>query len=365
MQPQNQEPGQGTPYQNTNQPPSLPEPLQPNAPQPGQPELRPHEWFQPPSRPVQIPGMPQQNYYAAAGYGTPRKPRKVLLFAISAIAGLLLLAGGAAYAFSQMRTTPDSVFADAVESSLSTKQLKQTFQEEESTMDILYDVERPDDPRVYTSSRIKLFDLDVTSQQYASLQDSYVKFENVEGIPAASSASWIQYKNKWMQERKDGKPVVQFSTTSVLFPDAYLYLFGDWIFGNFNGNEKKEIKDLILTQKVYEYDSNKVEKRTLDSGEAYVYAMKQNKEKLTELNKKVAAIWGVDYKALEEALAFSPRIETFKMYIDIKSKRPVQIETDSYGTKVVTKYMDYNNVTLPAEPVVQADYAQFIKDTEE
>lgn len=369
-------------------------------PPPAQPQVFPQQQVQPqqfirpsaastqyPANPPSIPGnpqigpvqtQPQQNY--TGGYTQPTMPAplgdyqntyqqpyqppksgKKIFAVVSTVLLLILMTGGAIFALMSTRATPDSVFAAAVETSLSTSQVKQTMTTESGDMTILYDVSKAKDPRVSSETKADVFGIKVQMKQYSTLKDSFVSYGEfgklfTPGSPAAP------FKDKWMQPRADGKTVGEDAGgLNSLLLDSYYTLFGDWIFGNFSAADKAELKKIILEEKVYTYDASKVQKKKIGDQEVYAYDIKENADTLLKLNKKVAAIWGVDAEDIADHISTVPKEGKITMSINIKTKQFVQLEAESDGIKVLSRYTDYNNLKLPEQPKVQADYIQFNK----
>ncbi|MDB5181340.1 MAG: hypothetical protein JWP13_103, partial [Candidatus Saccharibacteria bacterium] len=236
-------------------------PQQPNlpAPQTGAADVtgQQPQNYNAPSYPQQPISNSYQSYQdQQPSYGQPKKSGKRMLLAGALFAGLLLIAGGAIFAYASMRTTPDSVFEDAVENSLSTRQVAQTLEADEGNIELLYDVSNAKDPRVHARTQASFMNLTFDFEQYATLKDGYVKYSDYAGILEPGKPI-VNFKDKWMQERKDGAS----ASGGSLFPSAHLHLFGDWIFGNFSAKDKNDLKDFIVKEKVHTYDPTKVEKK--------------------------------------------------------------------------------------------------------
>jgi hypothetical protein len=343
--------------------PANPDPYQPqpNYP-PGQPTYPP----QPPSSIYAGPPASQQQHvdsyaehYDRHYQKQPPKKRRgkklvVGLASLLALAGLV--SGGVFYAYKQTQPTPDKVFAAAIENSLATQSVTQSYKQDKNTAALRYDLSRSNDPRVYAEAKLSAVGITIDAAQYASLQNSYLSLNEFGGT--LKEPSLANYKSKWMQTRKDGKDVdggFESIGLRLFMPEARIFLFGDWLFANLPGDQRSALQSYIVDQKVYVYDSTKVSKETVNGAESFVYSVSYDKDKWLEMNKKMAAIWKVDSQTISDELELAyTESSKFKIYIDIKTKRIVKaVATDSSSTSATSVYSAYNATTLPREPAPQ------------
>lgn len=372
--------------------PPLPAPEYPQQPQaqpvypPNTPQ-NPNQYQQPQNYVPQDPyqagyGAQPQQYYAEPDpaqyqqydqyqqyqqYPQPKRSKKPLFVAVFVAVGLGV--AGLLFALTNTQPNPEIVFANAVENSLSTKHVKQvTSLEGSGEQTYQYDTSEPDDPKVYSAVDASIIGVDFKLRQYATLKDSFVSYEQY-GPLFESDTPLQDYKGKWMQTRRDGRPVsTSPNAADVFFPDAYVSLFGDWIFGNFSDADRRVLMRLIVDREVYKYDPEKVEQKQLDGRDVYVYSVTYDKDKRKAMNEKVAEIWKADFKEIEEVLessALDSGPETAKLYIDMETEQLVQVEADAFDDPVVTtKYSEYDKATIPKRPDSEKDYAAFISATE-
>ncbi|MDB5181847.1 MAG: hypothetical protein JWP13_610, partial [Candidatus Saccharibacteria bacterium] len=63
----------------------------------------------------------------------------------------------------------------------------------------------------------------------------------------------------------------------------------------------------------------------------------------------------------EELNATTTEADKTILYVEIKTKRLLQVDAENSSTKAVSKYKDYDAVKMPAQPTVEASYADFAK----
>jgi hypothetical protein len=350
--------------------PTDPDPYQPqpNYP-PGQPPYPPQppsgSYAGPPTQPYQQDRLQQQHadsyteHYDQYYQKQPPMKRRgktlvVGLVSLLALAGLA--SGGAFYTNQQTQPTPDKVFAAAIENSLTTQSVTQSYTQDKNTATLQYDLSRSNDPRVYAEAKLSVLGITIDAAQYASLQNSYLSLNEFGGT--LKEPSLASYKSKWMQIRKDGEDVdggFESIGLTLFMPEARSLLFGDWLFANLPADQRSALQSYIVDQKVYSYDSTKVSKETVDGAEAFVYNVSFDKGEWLEMNKKMAAIWKVDSQAIADDLEIAYDEDSkLKIYIDIKTKRIVKaVATNSSPASATSVYSAYNTTTLPQEPTPQ------------
>lgn len=325
--------------------------------------LPPHDPVAVPSdstQPVPVPGTtaspvdnPNLVLPPPAVPGSPR--RKRLLLPVAIVVLIVLAAGGAWWWYAQAHT-PSKVFTAALSKLLQTKTVMQTTSDSDTTGAVAFDLTDVKDPKVSMNIAIKADNLTLKVSGYGTLDNNYIKYVSFGNDQA--DAVYKSIVNKWIQIRADGKLAEGANLNVAPLSDPRYLAFGDIFVGNFSTKDREDILNYIIANKVYAYDANHVTTDKVHGKKVYVYSVTENVPKLKELNKKVAAMMGLQPSDIQTALNGLDTTGTVKLYIDISSKQIVRYAIDEGSSHITGSYTGYNTTSLPQQPKADLTWQQ-------
>ncbi|HVS58624.1 MAG TPA: hypothetical protein VHD60_02685 [Candidatus Saccharimonadales bacterium] len=284
------------------------------------------------------------------------KGKLKLLLAIVIVVVVLGGAGAGAYMWYKQQNSPDHIFKVAVSNLFKTKSVTQTAKSSDVNGTVKYDVANIKDPKISAAVTVKSSDVTFDMATYGTLQNSYLKFKSFGNSTLDSYFSDVT--NKWVQLRKDGTVPANINTNFSDMADPRVFVFGDFIFGNFSSSQQKTLTDFVVSNNIYKYDSKAVTTTTLDGKKTYVYPITENVSKLKDLNTKAAGYLGLSTADIKTALASVGGNDSVKLYVDASTKEFVKVTLTSDGSPVTNTYTDYDSTTLPSEPSADITWAQ-------
>lgn len=345
------------PYRPQAQPPrpdfqAIPQPIQPQV---QEPQFAPNPPQFPSPNPVQ-----QTNEQYPADYPPVKKSnRKKITVIIALILALLGGGGAAAYFMYFAPKSPDSIFAAAMSNAMSTSSFTQTTEMKDMGMSftLSYNLDNIKKPRASTDIGLSSDMAEIKMHGYGTASSGYFKFESMSGSPVEFPD---KLKNKWVQVIKDGVVADGASELDTFYSvyDPYGGILGQFIFGSFSEQERKEIMEYALSEKIYEYDSKSVKKETVDGRETFVYNIKIDGDKLKAYNRKVGEIIGISQTKIDD---FTEKIEDIEGSLSIDIEKSLLVKAQIKSGASTTTYSKWNQTTLPSEPTPDYQYAEFVK----
>lgn len=243
----------------------------------------------------------------------------VLLVAAIAIGLFFLLNGNKKQ---ENDNSPEQVFKQAIEKGLSTKNYttSQYMGDGEYRYVSNVDVEDVRKSRVYTQLDLSPeSDRIFAKQAFSTIDELYYR--------EAPSTRSQNTKSDWYRARSqndDGKSSLGFLKDL----EAYSYVFGQFIIGNYSEDNKSKIIAKIEELQPYSFDVNEVKTEDINGEVVYVYTVKANVDKVVALNRYVASLLNVNAPTWEYMI--SEKVVERKFYITKDQPRLVKI-TEVYG----------------------------------
>jgi hypothetical protein len=334
---------------------------------------------QPPPQPSQTPPPPPhgqspdpQQFFTSssppppsAGYGfiqnTPLPPKRrgnKWIIAVTAVIILIIIVVGATIALSrkqpkQQQETPVTAFRQMLVTSLSTGQVAQqttVANHDKLGQQTRFDVSDITNPKVLMKIKTGSYDYN----GYATLQNSYLNYQHFNTGNSKYDQQLSSLIGIWFQIKQNGQDSPGYDSKQTTLIDPFVNFFGDFDFGNFPANDRQQLVQYLVSNKVYQYDPSKVATAQLNGKDVYVYPVQENAAKLKQFNLKVAAFMGADTSRVNPILTHL-KDTSVKMYVTKDTHQLIKVENNG---SVVT--YQYNNLqALPPEPASPLTAHQF------
>lgn len=346
--------------QNNTAMPGQPFPQAPNPVQPIPGQAQPNNPFA--SSAIPSPSSGQANGQPLSGMPPlpdNKKPKVVLWIAAAFV--VVLIVGAIAYGlWSANQSNPDKVFRSAINNAFSTKRVTQSSSDgSTSQASMQLDATNVADPKVSVDASINIFGTDIKLKGYGGLKNSYIYYSSFGSATADKEFGPII--GKWIQLRKNGALPAGVDQSVTILSDPRYIAFGDFMFGNFSNQDRQQLTDFVVNNKIYKYDSKSVTSDKVNGKKVLVYPITENTAKLKELNVLVAKKMGLKESDIKSSLSelSSRHVSNIKLYIDVSSKRLVKVTLADSGQKETNEYSDYNSSKFPGEPQADLTWADF------
>jgi hypothetical protein len=338
-----------------------PQPVQPaQAPPTPTPAVEPAPPVDQPAQPGVAAPAPAQPLQFTPPPKKPRRGRKILLIGGIVIAAAAIFGGGYAYLHAQsVRNRPETVLKDALLNDLSMPRVHLGMINDGGAADVQYDFS--DSKHPVTSSVItftqagKFFGL----KGYGTTDATYFSYVDLPSEIDAKLASSV--KNGWIQMRSSGKLPVGADTGLSQQIDPRSLIIGPVLHANLDQKTRQQIADFELSQKMYQYDSLKVEKKVNGKLKVMVFHITPNIGFLKVANQSLAASMGFtpdDVQSAVDALdVYKGSIWTVQ--IDRKTHRIVELDITLANQKTVTYQYGVDTKEMPNEPQTKVTWAYF------
>lgn len=278
------------------------------------------------------------------------------------LTGIVLLAGVAWLVHWQTsRNNPDTVFRQALQNSLSTRQLTtlQTGATPLVTQEINHDFTNMKNPTVDGQATVQLSGTDFDINTYGTLKNTYLSYQQLPGAIPSSFKAVVP--GSWIRLKADGTLPPGISTALAQAADPVYQNFGPVVFGDFSAATQRQLLDYAAKNRVYPYQTASVERRTLGDKPVFVYSMKLNVGYLKLLNQSAAGNQGIAPDALRAAASSLDAYKdaTVKMYVARDSQRFIRAEVTKNGRTLTVVYRNYNQAQLANEPQTKLEWATF------
>jgi hypothetical protein len=289
--------------------------------------------------------------------------KKVMPIVMPALGALVVIGAIIGYFHWQaVRNNPTRVFQDALQSSLSTQQI--TTQTSGGGLDstVNHDFGVLTNPIVSSQSTIKLFGSNFDVAGFGTAQNSYVSYTGLPSIIPASLAKVV--KNSWVQLRVNGVQPPGISGVLTNLADPRYQSFGPVLFANLPAKDRQQIMTYIAANHIYKYSVNKVTHTQVGGIKAVVYAVKLNADSLKVINQSAAVSEGFSPSDVEAATTAISNLKNASttFYVSSKTHRFLQVVITQNGQTTTMSYSNYDQVTLPNEPVTQLGWTGFAPD---
>lgn len=285
------------------------------------------------------------------------KKSKKLPIIVALIIIILAGLGGIGYWLMSQNSNPTHVFDKALVNALSTKQVEQITSGSGGYQDLKFEVSNIRDPILSQTTKLNVFGINVTFDGYGTTQNTFIKYDSVSNGGVTVTKAPIL--NKWLQLKASGSLISGVDSGTAQSVDPYSEFFGQYIFGNFSATQRQELVNYAEANNIYQFNAKKVTKSTLSGQSVFVYPVKLDISKLTDYNKKVAAMVGLTSDETQTVLSgFSSGPTSATLYINIKTDELVKVTAVVSGTSEIL-YKNFNNLQLPAQPVQQMSYAEY------
>jgi hypothetical protein len=309
------------------------------------------------------PAIPTDQSAAAPAPG--KKPRhwpwrKIALIAFCCLA-LAVMIGGVVYwlHWRSNRNNPDTVFQDALQSSLSTTQLQANTTAPTGTMQVDYDFTNLKDPLVSSQAAIQIYGAPFQIEGYGSAQNTYASYAKLPVNIPASITNVAQ--NSWIQLRSKGMEPPTVSAVLANLADPRYQAFGPLVFGNFPASERTRLVNFLLAQHIYAYRPARVSKTTVAGAAVYAYPVSLNINYLKIFIQSAATIEGFDPSEVQTAVnALNTwRGSSATLYVSATSHRFVEALFQQGGQQTTVVYSAYNTASLLNEPETNLTWQYF------
>lgn len=285
-----------------------------------------------------------------------RVTRKIM--GILVVLAVLIVAAGLVLWRSGQQAPSDSVLRQALEQSLSTKQLHASFSGSEQIA-VEYDFTNASDPTISTAATIQLSGDPVKVSGYGNTKNTYISYSLLpSSVPPALSG---KLTGNWVQLRANGVASPGVPAQLSRASDPRFRAFGPLLFGNLSPAARKQLVDYVLAHAVYDYSGTKPATDKLGDQKVVRYDVAPNVSQLKVINQSLATAMSIDSNAIQDAVAKLDELKgtNLRIYIATKSHQIVRLEVVKNNQTTTIDYSGYNTTTLPAEPQTKLTWQSF------
>jgi len=290
----------------------------------------------------------------------PRNLRKLLKIGfVVLVAGLF---GGATMLLLQRQAdhnSPQQVFNSALQSALSTTQLKTDTGDSVNHATVSLDFTVPTKIVSSSQSTVNINGGVAQISGYGSVDSTYISYQKLPSSTSATTAAVA--KDAWVQLRQ--KSVLPPGVSAVLTnaADPRFQAFGPIVFGNFPDKTQSQLLTFISSHDVYHFDPKQVKKLTREGKTVLVYPVKLNSGSLSILNESAASSEGLKPGDVQAAMSFISSLKdtTVTIYVDAGSRQFTGVDIEQGGQTTSFRYSSYDHVSLADEPQTKLSWAQF------
>jgi hypothetical protein len=258
-----------------------------------------------------------------------------------------------------VRNRPATVLKDALLNDLNMPRVHLGMINDGGAADVQYDFS--DNKHPVTSSVItftqagKFFGL----KGYGTTDATYFSYVDLPSEIDTKLASSV--KNGWIQMRSSGKLPLGADTNLSQQIDPRSLIVGPVLHANLDPKTRQQLADFELSQKMYQYDPLKVEKKVNGKLKVMIFHITPNIGFLKVANQSLAASMGFtpdDVQSAVDALdVYKGSIWTVQ--IDRKTHRIVELDITLANQKTVTYQYGVDTKEMPNEPQTKVTWAYF------
>lgn len=321
-----------------------------------------------PSGPIPVPQIPQQPQAppptappkpqkpSKAGRQRPR--RKTIL--LSALILLLVVLAAASYGVWQwqaLKNSPDRVFKEALQTSLSTSKVAVTSEGPRGKTAIQYDFSTAGAVTTSNKATIMQSGSSFTLAGYGSLKNTYVSYQALptaisKPVQTAVTQSWVQLRANGVQG--SGVPQALTKVADPRYQTTRLVPFA-----NVSQKLQTQLLDYMASHAIYKYDKQ-VLKTTHDGQAVLAYSVTPNISYLKIVNLSIASNEGVPVADSQAAANQLDNLKGAKITL-LASKKTHQFvgATIVSGAGTTQLAYDYNSVAVGDEPQTKLQWKDF------
>jgi len=194
---------------------------------------------------------------------------------------------------------------------------------------------------------------------YGTTDATYFSYVDLPSEIDAKLASSV--KNGWIQMRSSGKLPVGVDANLSQQIDPRSLIVGPVLHANLDPKTRQQIADFELSQKMYQYDPLKVEKKVNGKLKVMVFHITPNIGFLKVANQSLAASMGFtpdDVQSAVDALDVY-KGSSWTVQIDRKAHRIVELDITLANQKTVTYQYGVDTKEMPNEPQTKVTWAYF------
>lgn len=299
----------------------------------------------------------------------PAKTRRWIMRAIVVVLALAALAAavGGWLHWQAQRNDPDKIFQEALNLSLSIKQVHtQTTSENiaqttsgTTSSQVDYDFSSPADPTVSSDNTVKIGGANFGVAGYGSAKNSFISYTKLPDFIAQDTATAVG--GSWVRMREDGRLPTGTSSVLANLADPRYRDFGVIILGKYTPQTRQELVNFMLANRVYTYNKQQVHKRQLGNVPVLVYSVKLNSNYLKIANQSAAAnlkFQPEEVKAAVDALDHIKNNQAI-IYVSTSTHRIQQLEFTGLDGRTTVTFEQYDHVTMPGEPQTKLTWKDF------
>jgi len=257
------------------------------------------------------------------------------------------------------RNNPATIFNQALSNSLTTKQVQEAVSSDAFNATLVLDTSNPKDPRLSTLTT-KSLGANTYVKGYGSLQNTYISYAS---DPTSSTTTPTNLLDQWIQVRSGGS-LSAGATLNPLFAasDPRYQVVSSWVFSGFSGKDRSSLLKLAKSSKLYQIDTKKITRTSVNSHAALVYSLAVNGGKLAAYEARAGALFGIaksDIATITQSLGGST--VGLKVYVQKDTRQVVRVDATVRGLTTRATYSDFNTAKLPAEPKAGLSYSAYLK----
>jgi hypothetical protein len=286
--------------------------------------------------------------------------KRIVLPALVAVA--LFAVGSGVFAwvhYENSLNTPQKIFSDALQASLSTNQIASQTVLGSVHDSVSYDFSNPINPVVSTQQTASMDGATFRLAGYGSASNTYVSYTKFPALVSSNITSLAT--NGWVQLRNNGR--LPSGVTSMLADasDPRYQTIGLLTFGNFSALTKEQLIKYLLSENIYKYNLSRVTDTTLNGVKVLAYPVSINLNFLQIFDESVATDEGFSPSDVQNAINalanWSGARATF--YVSAVSHRFVSVALMKEGVKTTIDYTNYDNVSMPGQPETKLTWDDF------
>lgn len=286
---------------------------------------------------------------------------RVSYFVKQIIAGIaiLMLLTGIIYWRTHQTSNGDVTLRQALEMSLSTRQLHSETTGAGTDIKVDYDFSTSTNPIISSTATVSLAGLPAQVAGYGDVKNTYISYKQLPAsAPPAISSS---VTGNWVSLRSNGEPALGAPSQLARVADPRYQAFGPVLFGNAQPLLKKQLLDYMFSHIIYDYTGNKPTTTSIDGIKVTKFDTKLNTGFLKVANQSLAAATGLSPTDIQDAIAGidSSKGAEVHLYVSAKSHRIVRMEIVKNNQTVTTNYSGSNSAHVQAEPQTKLTWKSF------